>query len=52
MIDEIAEPTSAEWSLKESFVAELSVVIPTFNERDNVVPLVERLASALSGIHW
>lgn len=27
----------------------LAIVIPTYNERDNVKPLVERLASALSG---
>jgi dolichol-phosphate mannosyltransferase len=29
---------------------ELSVVVPSFNERDNVVPLVERLNNALQGI--
>jgi dolichol-phosphate mannosyltransferase len=29
---------------------ELSVIIPSFNERDNVVPLVERLNIALEGI--
>ncbi|MFK0161066.1 glycosyltransferase family 2 protein [Rhizobium sp. NPDC090279] len=31
---------------------ELSVVIPTFNERENIVPLVERLRAALAGIAW
>lgn len=31
---------------------ELSVIVPTFNERANVVPLVEELGSALSGIEW
>jgi dolichol-phosphate mannosyltransferase len=31
---------------------ELSVVIPTFKERDNVAELVRRLALALHGIHW
>jgi dolichol-phosphate mannosyltransferase len=31
---------------------ELSVVIPTFNERDNIHPLLDRLATALDGIHW
>jgi dolichol-phosphate mannosyltransferase len=30
----------------------LSVVIPTFNERDNVVTLFERLGVALQGIAW
>lgn len=31
---------------------ELAVIVPTFNEHDNVVPLVERLKVALAGIEW
>jgi dolichol-phosphate mannosyltransferase len=31
---------------------ELAVVIPTFNERDNIVPLLELLAEALNGITY
>jgi len=31
---------------------ELTVVVPTFNERDNVGLLVERLDAALAGIPW
>ncbi len=31
---------------------QLSVVIPTFNERDNIAELVRRLDVALAGIHW
>jgi dolichol-phosphate mannosyltransferase len=31
---------------------ELTVVIPTFNERDNVAPLTMRLREALAGIAW
>jgi dolichol-phosphate mannosyltransferase len=31
---------------------ELSVVVPTFNERDNVEPLLVRLEAALCGIDW
>jgi dolichol-phosphate mannosyltransferase len=31
---------------------ELSVVVPTFNEHDNIDPLLERLALALDGIAW
>ena len=31
---------------------ELTVIIPTFNERDNVVPLILRLRAALAGIAW
>ncbi len=31
---------------------ELCVVIPTFNERPNVAPLVERLDRTLQGVNW
>lgn len=31
---------------------ELSIVIPTFNERENIIPLVERLRAALVGVTW
>lgn len=31
---------------------ELSIVIPTFNERENIVPLIERLRAALVDIAW
>jgi dolichol-phosphate mannosyltransferase len=31
---------------------ELTIVVPTFNERENVAPLVERLETVLSGIAW
>ncbi|MBV9523117.1 MAG: glycosyltransferase family 2 protein [Alphaproteobacteria bacterium] len=32
--------------------AELSIIVPTLNERDNVQPMVERLDQALAGIDW
>src|SRR5436190_20324125 len=35
-----------------SQVLELSVVVPTLNERDNVVTLYSRLLAALDGIAW
>ncbi|KRR16780.1 dolichol monophosphate mannose synthase [Bradyrhizobium lablabi] len=31
---------------------ELSLIVPTFNERENIIPLLERLESALDGISW
>ena len=31
---------------------DLTVVVPTFNERDNVIPLVRRLAAILEGCAW
>jgi dolichol-phosphate mannosyltransferase len=33
-------------------VTELSVIVPTFNERDNVHELVKRLRETLTGIAW
>jgi dolichol-phosphate mannosyltransferase len=33
-------------------VADLCIVIPVLNERDNVAPLVERLRAVLGGISW
>ncbi|MGH6716560.1 MAG: glycosyltransferase, partial [Bradyrhizobium sp.] len=30
----------------------LSVVVPTFNERDNVTKLYRKLAAALEGVAW
>jgi|SRR6266403_1490449 len=32
--------------------AELSVVIPTFNERGNLGELIKRITAALEGIRW
>jgi len=31
---------------------ELAVIVPTYNERENLYPLVQRLKSCLSGISW
>jgi dolichol-phosphate mannosyltransferase len=31
---------------------ELTVVIPTFNERDNIAPLLQRLRRSLDGVEW
>jgi dolichol-phosphate mannosyltransferase len=31
---------------------ELAVVVPTFNERDNVAPLIQRLRTTLRGVDW
>src|SRR5262245_46799440 len=32
--------------------SELAIVIPTFNERENIGPLLERLEAVLDGIRW
>ena len=39
-------------SHNEARPPELSVVIPTYNERANIAPLLERLDAVLSGIAW
>jgi dolichol-phosphate mannosyltransferase len=31
---------------------ELTVIAPSFNEAENVVPLIEKLTDALDGVHW
>ena len=31
---------------------ELTIVVPAFNERDNIGPLVEKLDLALQGVRW
>ncbi len=36
----------------ETAAVELAVIVPSFNERDNVEPLVERLGACLAGIAW
>ena len=32
--------------------AELTLVVPTFNERTNILPLIEKLEAALVGVAW
>ncbi len=36
----------------ETAAVELAVIVPSFNERDNIEPLVERLGACLKGIAW
>jgi dolichol-phosphate mannosyltransferase len=31
---------------------DLAVIVPTLNERDNIEPVIEQLASALEGVDW
>jgi dolichol-phosphate mannosyltransferase len=45
-------PAPATMARPWSSAAELAVVIPVLNERDNIAPLVERLTAALAGIRW
>ena len=43
---------TAQATANRGLAPELAVIVPTFNEHDNVVPLVERLEVALAGIAW
>ncbi len=45
-----AAPTPARTALAPA--PELSVVVPCYNERSNVAPLVTRLTAALAGVAW
>jgi dolichol-phosphate mannosyltransferase len=48
---ELPELVGAPDSCRDSPL-ELAVVIPTYNERDNVIPTIAALEAALSGIEW
>lgn len=38
--------------LKPNAAADLSIIVPTFNEADNVRPLIARLETALAQVRW
>src|SRR3954464_4590105 len=62
----LASPDAADirWRMNEAIrpgpenprqaiaLPQLSVIVPTFNERDNVTTLFRRLEATLSGIAW
>ena len=43
---------SADLALNQALPPELCVVIPTLNEQDNIVPLMDRLRTVLTGVRW
>jgi dolichol-phosphate mannosyltransferase len=45
-------PHGAEAGVRFGRTAELSVVVPCYNERPNVAPLIARLDAALAGVAW
>jgi dolichol-phosphate mannosyltransferase len=47
-----AVPSGPENPPQATCIPQLSVIVPTFNERDNVTTLYRRLASALKGTNW
>lgn len=49
----VVDPLSAQAEpIIERRLLELSVVIPTYKERQNIAPLIAALESALCGVHW
>ena len=53
MLAEVAErATVVDGRTLDAIGAELTLVIPTRNERDNIAPLVDRLRIVLSGVAW
>jgi dolichol-phosphate mannosyltransferase len=50
--DAASQPLSRPPQAAPARAAELTVVVPTFNERDNIAPLVARLDAVLAGIAW
>jgi dolichol-phosphate mannosyltransferase len=39
-------------ALAYALPAEISIVIPTFNEQANIAPLIEKIAEAMAGLSW
>jgi dolichol-phosphate mannosyltransferase len=51
-LEEIEPVLGAADGIRRVGPVELTVVLPTFNERGNVEPLIERLERVLAGIEW
>jgi dolichol-phosphate mannosyltransferase len=49
---EMPEAPARHASQPIACAAELTVIVPTFNERDNIAPLVKKLEDVLAGIEW
>jgi dolichol-phosphate mannosyltransferase len=52
MVDVIDHSSAEPAVFPKSALLELSVVIPTYKERQNVAPLVASLEAALQGVNW
>jgi dolichol-phosphate mannosyltransferase len=45
-------PAARTQTTTEAGTPELVVVVPTFNERENIAPLLEKLGQTLDGLQW
>jgi dolichol-phosphate mannosyltransferase len=52
LLVEANDSLRADSGAAQVLLAELSVIVPTFNERENVEPLIALLSKALEGIQW
>jgi dolichol-phosphate mannosyltransferase len=50
--DQISEDYKEAGATDSAFGPELTIVVPTRNERDNIIPLLQRLSTALHGTDW
>ena len=51
-MDDLTPASAPQALLGPRSAPELSVVVPTFGERDNVPLLIEKLRQVLAGVHW
>src|SRR5215217_4626102 len=52
MTMDLLTAASAQSAAKRGHAPELAVIVPTFNEHDNIAVLIERLEVTLGGIDW
>ena len=52
MVSVIRDSSAQAEVVTKHALLELSVVIPTYKERQNIARLVAALESALEGVHW
>lgn len=48
----MTDASPAPPTVPDAAILQLSVIVPTFNERENVVTLFDRLGAALPGVAW
>jgi dolichol-phosphate mannosyltransferase len=52
MIKQGVAPAATAVSHDSTAAAELTIVVPTLNERENILPLLEKIGAALPGVAW
>ena len=52
MVKQMLEVVGFEREMLKIEQAELAIIVPTFNERDNIMPLLEKIEAALPDVAW